>query len=503
MHIIHDKFKCSGCDLNFSNETHLLTHARTHIGDKATQCTICENIFSYKCALLDHKRTNTSENCENRIIEVKRINDQNNKEKIAKARSENKANETEKDRFIHFKKDLKDCWSVGCLCCHRKMSTTSGRYYDGDIDKLKADLENKERGLFDKCILTPIPRELYIDQKLFLCTTCDRYLRQKKEMPPLCYFNGLEVDKIPKELELNDLEATLVSKRILFLKIYHLPKSRWNAVKDQTVNVPICDNTLLKTLNKLAPLPRQPGDAGLICVKLKRKMEYKNTHIKAYIQGEKLVEAVIKLKELGHPGYYNIPVNNRFSILNDEEEEDEDSEQTINNQEEVSDIEETDSIRRNQFDLRGATTMTESYPEASVVHRNANCRNKESQADVSIAPGEGKIPTDLMRDETFDVDGFPHLHPTGKFGLNHHRNKKLSKQQYFLQRLQNIDKRWSQNSAYLFATLYCLERESLERQINISYRRGKVVQGSLQHLEDAFSVFDNVPGTVRYWQQTI
>ena len=28
-----------------------------------------------------------------------------------------------------------------------------------------------------------------------------------------------------------------------------------------------------------------------------------------------------------------------------------------------------------------------------------------------------------------------------------------------------------------------------------------MVEGSLQQLEDAFSVFDNVPGTVRYWQQ--
>ena len=151
--------------------------------------------------------------------------------------------------------------------------------------------------------------------------------------------------------------------------------------------------------------------------------------------------------------------------------------------------------------MGGATTLTESFPETSVVYRNANYKKDQNQTVVSVAPGEGKIPTDLMRDDTFDVDGFPHLHPTGRFGLNHPREVKLTKQQYFLQRLQNIDKRWSQNSAYLFAALYCIERESLERQINISYRRGKLLQGSLHQLEDAYSVFDNVPGTVRYWQQ--
>ena len=347
----------------------------------------------------------------------------------------------------------------------------------------------------------PIPRELHIEEKIFLCTSCDRYLRQKNEMPPLCYFNGLEVDQIPKELELNDLEATLVSKRLLFLKIYHLPKSRWSAVKDKTVNVPICDNTLLKTLNQLVPLPRHPGEAGLICVTLKRKLTYKNMHVKAYIQPEKLVEAVKKLKELGHPGYDNIEVNERFSILEEEDADDEENDQTSMNQDDHDNIEQMDSIQRNQFDLGGSTTMTESYPETSVVQKGADVNKNQSQVNVSIAPGEGQIPTDLMRDDYFDIEGFPHLHPTGKFGLNHPREKKLTKQQYFLQRLQNIDKRWSQNSAYLFTALYCIERESLERQINISYRKGKMIDGTLYQLEDAFSVFNNVPGTVRYWQQ--
>ena len=191
-------------------------------------------------------------------------------------------------------------------------------------------------------------------------------------MPPLCYFNGLEVDEIPKELELNDLEATLVSKRILFLKIFHLPKSRWSAVKDKVVNVPISDDALLNTLNDLSSLPRKPEDAGLICVKLKRKLEYKNVHIKAYIQAGKLIEAVKKLKGLDHPGYRHITVNDRFSILG-EEEEDKETEQ------EDSDTEELDSIRKNQFDLGGAVTMTEFCPKASLIQKRAMGSKDQSQ----------------------------------------------------------------------------------------------------------------------------
>ena len=83
--------------------------------------------------------------------------------------------------------------------------------------------------------------------------------------------------------------------------------------------------------------------------------------------------------------------------------------------------------------------MTEAFPEATITtqgKRNGNQKKKGSEDDsVQLAPGEGKFPTSLMRDDTFDVDAFPHLHPSGKYGLNHNRPKKLSKQKYFLQRI--------------------------------------------------------------------
>ena len=50
----------------------------------------------------------------------------------------------QEERFLKFKKDMRDCWSVGCICCHRKMSTTAGKYYNGTINDLKAELEEKK-----------------------------------------------------------------------------------------------------------------------------------------------------------------------------------------------------------------------------------------------------------------------------------------------------------------------------------------------------------------------
>ena len=84
-------------------------------------------------------------------------------------------------------------------------------------------------------------------------------------MPPMCYKNGLQVDEIPLELEeINDLEATLIAKNILFMKIFHMPTSRWQKTKDKTVNVPIDDDTILETLNEVTAFPRLPNEAGLI-----------------------------------------------------------------------------------------------------------------------------------------------------------------------------------------------------------------------------------------------
>ena len=59
----------------------------------------------------------------------------------------------------------------------------------------------------------------------------------------------------------------------------------------------------------------------------------------------------------------------------------------------------------------------------------------EVKGSIKIAPGEGKIPTNLLREEHFDVRAFPKHHPNGQFGFHHERKHKLSAQIYFDQRL--------------------------------------------------------------------
>ena len=110
--------------------------------------------------------------------------------------------------------------------------------------------------------------------------------------------NGLKLAETDEEiraqgLNLTELEGALIAKNIIFQKIYQLPKSRWTALKDRVINVPIEDDSIIDTLQQL---PRTPKEAGLIGVALKRKKEYKNTHSHQLINPEKLFRMLEKFK---------------------------------------------------------------------------------------------------------------------------------------------------------------------------------------------------------------
>ena len=277
-----------------------------------------------------------------------------NKERLNLQRVVNKKkrfqNKNEEKRFIEFCRIMKNVCAYGCICCHRVLSSTNENKIKGGLDGLKRHLGEKNP-MFTECILDErdLPKALRNSKEVYLCKTCDVWLTEKRKMPPMCYNNGLGVDKRPPELkDLNDLEATLIAKRILFLKIFKMPVSRWYLNKDHAIMVPNDDDTILETFDTLT-FPRLPNEGGLIPVDLKRKLEYQNTHVHSYVQPKKMIKAVEVLKELNHRGYQDIKIENRYSLLSDlPESDDSDSE----GEEEV-----LDCIERNQFDLGGSTTL--------------------------------------------------------------------------------------------------------------------------------------------------
>ena len=212
---------------------------------------------------------------------------QKNKEQIAARRIIKFEQKTEKERFLEFHGEMKNTCSYGCICCHRILTNIANCKVKGGYEGLEGYLNERNPKLFKECILDKkqLPRGLLIENDIYLCNTCDRSLKQKQEMPDMCYNNGLGLSEIPDELkDLYDLEKTLLSKNIVFIKMYQMPTSRWKLTKDKAVNVPIDDMALQDTLNKVTKYPRLPHEAGVILVGLKRKLEYKNTHEKSLIR---------------------------------------------------------------------------------------------------------------------------------------------------------------------------------------------------------------------------
>ena len=95
-------------------------------------------------------------------------------------------------------------------------------------------------------------------------------------------------------------------------------------------------------------------------------------------------------------------------------------------------------------------------------------------------------------------------HPNGKTGMHQERERKLSNQYYIVQRLRNRDSRFASDPSYSFACAAFLEKSQLQRNINISFQRGKksVTSGqSTYSLDDGFAVFDKIKNTPTYWRQ--
>ena len=63
-------------------------------------------------------------------------------------------------------------------------------------------------------------------------------------------------------------------------------------------------------------------------------------------------------------------------------------------------------------------------------------------------------------------------HPNGKYGLNHERERKLTEQYYFVQRLRNKDNRFASDPAYIFAAAAYLEKNSC-KAISMFHSKGE------------------------------
>ena len=115
---------------------------------------------------------------------------------------------------------------------------------------------------------------------------------------------------------------------------------------------------------------------------------------------------------------------------------------------------------------------------------------------MKIAPGEGKVPVNFLRDKHFEGKAYPRHFPTGQYDIHHERDIKLNHTMYFNQRVNNADPRFCKDPSYIFMAQAFLERENLEKQMNIAGRKGKIQNPNSSakkvHLNDPFNCFQNI-----------
>ena len=114
-----------------------------------------------------------------------------------------------------------------------------------------------------------------------------------------------------------------------------------------------------------------------------------------------------------------------------------------------------DPVAKYQFDYNKSTYFGNNFPELCVDELNIDSSNRNKP--IKIAPGEGKIPFDIMSDPDWDKKTYPTLDPDGKNSLNVERKVKITHQMYFKQRLFNIRKSKICKFACIFVCCYLLQ----------------------------------------------
>ena len=142
----------------------------------------------------------------------------------------------------------------------------------------------------------------------------------------------------------------------------------------------------------------------------------------------------------------------------------------------------------------------------------------DSNTVISMAPGEGQKPLNMLSDENFEEMAFPLLYPYGKGGFSNERCERITMRKFFNQRLLDVDGRFAKNIEYLLSAQFAVEYDQINnlsfimmRQVSGRNYRGQKVTAldikdperltELIQRDKAYKLLKEVRGTPAYWQK--
>ena len=184
-----------------------------------------------------------------------------------------------------------------CICWNYKKSVSilSSEKYDAAV--------------FEKSYI--IKSDISDDKQLWICHSCDKFLKKKK-IPPKAQTNNLELN--PKYQELEDLcpiELTLISQIIPFMTIVGKQRGSQHGLKGQCILVP-ADMSKVQAI-----LPRACDDNVIISLNLKRRLSDSHFVNRQNIRPALVNKALDKLKEV-NPLYKDVRIDETWESVSKE-----------------------------------------------------------------------------------------------------------------------------------------------------------------------------------------
>ncbi|XP_030849505.1 uncharacterized protein LOC105444942 [Strongylocentrotus purpuratus] len=304
---------------------------------------------------------------------------------------------------------------------------------------------------------------------------------------------------------------------------------------------------------KASSRSRKPDDAGIIPLKLKRKIQYKSHVTYENIRPNVVLSALEMLKQINK--FYKDSQENVEWEKQCMEEDEEMWKELVLEEKERSTNDVPAGVDSSHFadELPVLSTSTMDIDDENdgdnPIYQSNECDKRDSEQTeaededprdqlrgvnfdtciqptdpamnsdgiFSIAPGEGKKPISIMMDEHCEEQAFPTLFPTGEFGFTVDRTIKLSPKKYFNARLLNKDARFAQNIEYLFFAQFVTEYKQVMDNISIALRKVRLSRDDSEHVtagivndseklnriifrDKAYNMLQTVRGSPPYWQ---
>ncbi|KAL6470515.1 hypothetical protein MHYP_G00216340 [Metynnis hypsauchen] len=253
--------------------------------------------------------------------------------------------------------------------------------------------------------------------------------------------------------------------------VIRLHKGQQRAIKGAVVSVPSDVETTVNVL------PRPRSESQLLTVKLKRRLCYTGHYQFQTISMQKVLSALLKLKEV-HSEYRDMINNVEPDELFDDPVNDDNDDAPVDPENNTG---REDTTQQNpeseQHDNEGGSTEQQaglSLDTCLQPHDLGQHLLSYNDGVFCIASAERNNPISLFKVPKLEAMAFPGQFPTGENTFDEpHRHTALSPSRYFNARLFSADNRFARDTNYIFFAQFVTEMHLATSSMSIQLRKAK------------------------------